>query len=235
MYQVIQSEKFMKVLLVEDSKSLNETLTIVLEREGYEVTSAFDGLQGLDYALTRCFDIIILDVMMPKLNGFEVIKQLREKQNFTPVIMLTALSQENNKVEGLNLGADDYIAKPFSTLELLARIRALLRLCGSKNAPLELGNIKLVEHDNIMQTPAKNIRLSTKEFELMKLLLENFTRVVKKDEIISSIWGYENDCGSNSLEVFISFLRKKLSFIQANVSINVVRGVGYQIGITSDK
>ncbi|MEG1609232.1 MAG: response regulator transcription factor [Clostridia bacterium] len=223
----------MKVLLVEDSLSLNETLSIVLSREDYEVRSAYDGQEGLDFAMTEKFDIIILDVMMPKLSGFEVVEKMRKSGNLTPVIMLTALSQEPSKVEGLNLGADDYLAKPFSMPELLARMRAVIRTRGGnqKVGELKFGNITLKESESLLQGATRSVKLSTKECEIMKVLLEKPKFVVKKDDIISQIWGYVNDSESNSLEVFVSFLRKKLIFVDANFNINVVRGVGYQLGM----
>lgn len=220
----------MKVLLVEDSESLSEALTIAFQRESYVVTRAYDGETGLNNALNMSFDIIILDVMMPKLSGFEVIKRLREKDSFTPVIMLTALTQENSKVEGLNLGADDYVAKPFSLPELLARMRALLRTkSGAKGGGLEFGNVRLKEGENLLEGEEKSVKLSQKEFEILKFLMEKSKIVAKKEDLLTQVWGYQGDSESNSLEVFISFLRKKLAFVNADFNIIVVRGVGYQL------
>lgn len=223
----------MRILLVEDSVSLNETLSIVLGREDYDVQSAYDGKEGLQYALNEKFDVVILDVMMPKMSGFEVVEKLRQKGDFTPVIMLTALAQETSKVEGLNLGADDYLAKPFSLPELLARIRALVRTRGGnqKVGELSFGNVFFKENECLLQGVSKSVKLSGKECDIMKVLLEKPKFVVKKDDLISKIWGYENDSESNSLEVFVSFLRKKLAFVDANFNINVVRGVGYQLAM----
>ncbi len=223
----------MRILLIEDSTSLCEALTIVLQREGYEVQCAYDGEEGLAYAQSDIYDLILLDVMMPKMNGFQVLEKLRKDKIFTPIIMLTALSQETNKVQGLDSGADDYIAKPFSTPELLARIRALLRRRSGElinENIMNFGNVSLNLASYEIQTEKKSVKLSQKEYEIMRYFFENPRFVAEKDAIINKVWGFENDFESNSLEVFISFLRKKLNFIDADFSINAVRGVGYQLG-----
>ncbi len=222
----------MRILLVEDSISLCEVLTAVLEKEKFEVACVHDGEDGLAYGLTGVYDCIVLDVMMPKKNGFEVLKELRKAKITTPIIMLTALSQELNKVQGLDMGADDYLAKPFSTPELLARIRALLRRRGGEfaadnslsygNATLDIAAYNLVCGD-------KSVKLSNKECEILRYLFENPKRVVEKDALINKVWGLDNDFESNSLEVFISFVRKKIAFINANFTIQSIRGVGYQL------
>lgn len=213
--------------------SLCEALKTVLQKEKYEVQIAGDGESGLSLALSNIFDLIILDVMMPKKNGFEVLKEIRQNRVATPVIMLTALSQEYNKVKGLDLGADDYLPKPFSTAELLARIRALLRrrtdatpdnIMSFGNARLNLSTYQLYNEDG-----QKSVKLSQKEFDIIRYFFERPKHVAEKEMLINKVWGFENEFESNSLEVFISFLRKKLNYIDADFAINSVRGVGYQL------
>ncbi|MDE6275061.1 MAG: response regulator transcription factor [Clostridia bacterium] len=223
----------MRILLVEDSMSLCEALSTVLQKEKYEVQVANDGEAGLQLAVSDIFDLIILDVMMPKKNGFEVLSEIRGKRITTPVIMLTALSQEYNKVKGLDLGADDYLPKPFSTAELLARIRALLRrktdatpdnLISFGNVSLNLSTLQLIN-----KSQNKSVKLSQKEFDIMRYFFERPRHVAEKEPLINKVWGFDNDFESNSLEVFISFLRKKLNFVDADFTINSIRGVGYQL------
>lgn len=222
----------MRILLVEDSISLCEVLTEVLQKEKYEVQCAYDGEEGLSLAVSDIFDLIILDVMMPKKNGFDVLKELRAKKISTPVIMLTALSQESNKVQGLDLGADDYLSKPFSTSELLARIRAILRRRGDLTVENTLSYqgvvLNLSSYQLIRGT--KSVKLSQKECDIMRYFMERPRYVAEKEALINKVWGFDNTFESNSLEVFISFLRKKLSFIDAPFVINSIRGVGYQLG-----
>ena len=222
----------MRILLVEDSISLCEVLTEVLQKEKYEVQCAYDGEEGLSLAVSDIFDLIILDVMMPKKNGFDVLKELRAKKISTPVIMLTALSQESNKVQGLDLGADDYLSKPFSTSELLARIRAILRRRGDLTVENTLSYqgvvLNLSSYQLIRGT--KSVKLSQKECDIMRYFMERPRYVAEKEALINKVWGFDNTFESNSLEVFISFLRKKLSFIDAPFVINSIRGVAYQLG-----
>lgn len=226
----------MRILLVEDSTSLCEALYTVLQKEGYEVRIANDGEQGCTYAMTNIYDLIILDVMMPKKNGFEMLSEIREKGLSTPVIMLTALSQEYNKIKGLDLGADDYLPKPFSTAELLARIRALLRrkVDISTDSVLTYGNIYLnlasmqIYNSN---NEEKTVKLSQKEFDILRFFFEKPRHVAEKENLINKVWGLDTEFESNSLEVFISFLRKKLLYVDANFAIVSIRGVGYQLSM----
>lgn len=221
----------MRVLLVEDSESLCDVLKAVLEREKYEVQCVHDGEQGVNFGLSGIYDIIILDVMMPKKNGFEVLEELRKNKISTPIIMLTALSQELNKVQGLDMGADDYIAKPFSTPELLARMRALLRRRGDVQLDntMSYGNVSLNLSCYTLTCGDKSVKLSNKECDILRFMFERPKIVAIKDELINKVWGFDNDFESNSLEVFISFVRKKLSFVGANFNIQAIRGVGYQL------
>ncbi len=223
----------MRLLLVEDSLSLCEVLSTVLQKEKYEVQLAHDGETGLEHALSDIYDLIILDVMMPKMNGFEVLTEIRKHRIGTPVIMLTALSQEYNKVKGLDLGADDYLPKPFSTAELLARIRALLRrkTDASPDNTISYGNVSLnmSTFQIYNKDTQKSVKLSQKEFDIIRYFFERPRHVAEKDPLINKVWGLDNDFESNSLEVFISFLRKKLAFIEADFAISSIRGVGYQL------
>lgn len=221
----------MNVLLVEDEKSLSDALTHILKKEKYSVDACYDGNSGLDQALTGRYDIILLDIMLPGKNGFEVLKEVREAGVATPILMLTARNQTSDKVRGLDLGADDYMAKPFSTSELLARMRALLRrktetiVTNEKSfgdITLNLSNFELVCKD-------KKIKISLKESEILKYFLDRPNFIVTKDELIIKLWGYEADVEYNNIEVYISFLRKKLTFLQSKVSISTVRGVGYKL------
>ena len=227
----------MRILLVEDSVSLCDALTVVLQKEKFSVTCVHDGEEGVAYGLTGVYDCIILDVMMPKKNGFEVLAELRKAKITTPIIMLTALSQEMNKVQGLDMGADDYLPKPFSTLELLARIRALLRRRGGEftaDNSLSFGNATLDIAAYTLMCGEKSIKLSNKECEILRYLFENPKRVVEKDALINKVWGLDNDFESNSLEVFISFVRKKIAFVNANFTIQSIRGVGYELQLKED-
>ena len=214
--------------------SLCEVLKTVLQKEKYEVQIANDGESGLELAMSDIFDLIILDVMMPKKNGFDVLKTLRKNRVMTPVIILTALTQEYNKVKGLDMGADDYLPKPFSTAELLARIRALLRrkTDATPDNIITYGNVclNLSTYQLYNQNQQKSVKLSQKEFDIIRYFFERPRHVAEKELIIHKVWGLENDFESNSLEVFVSFLRKKLAYIDADFAINSVRGVGYQLG-----
>lgn len=220
----------MRVLLIEDSKSLSQALVAVLKKEKYEVENVYDGESGLEFGLSNVFDIILLDVMLPEMSGFDVLKKLRQNKITTPIIMLTALSDEANKVHGLDCGADDYIAKPFSIPELLARIRALTRrksdtyqgFISHNGVNLDLNTYKLEYED-------KSVKLSVKEFEILKYLFEKGNAIADKENLIAKVWGFDSEFESNTLEVFISFLRKKLTFLNAPFTINAIRGVGYQL------
>lgn len=221
----------MRVLLVEDEKQLSEALQNVLKREKYEVDAAYDGEDGLYYALANIYDAIILDVMMPKKNGFEVLKELRSKNITTPVLMLTALSDVQDKIQGLDLGADDYLGKPFSVPELLARLRAIMRRKERIiNNTLKYGNTELDLKTYQLKSDTNNVKLSLKEFEIMRYFFENPTFVAEKENLISKVWGFDNDFESNNLEVYISFLRKKLIYLKANYNIESLRGIGYRLG-----
>lgn len=221
----------MNVLLIEDEKTLSDALVHILKKEKYNVDAVYDGESGLDNALTGRYDVILLDIMLPKKNGFSVLKELREAKIATPVMMLTARNQTSDKVRGLDLGADDYLAKPFSASELLARMRALLRRKTEVIITQEktYGDITLNLSNFELTCGNKKIKVSLKESEILQYFLARPNFVVTKDELIIKLWGYDSDVEYNNIEVYVSFLRKKLNFLQSKVAISTVRGVGYKM------
>lgn len=222
----------MRLLLVEDERALSYALVNMFEKEKIEVTACYDGKDGLEYALSGAYDLIILDVLMPKMNGFDVLKEIRKNKIATPVLMLTALSGEMDKVKGLDLGADDYLSKPFGFSELMARVRALLRRGQSTLAidnRLSYGNSELDIANSILRAGDKEVQLSQKELGIVKYFFERSEFVAHKEELITRVWGLDNDFLSNNLEVYISFIRKKLAFIGADFNIESIRGIGYKL------
>ena len=218
----------MNVLLVDDEKDLCSALSAILKQHNYTVDCAYNGEDGLEYALSGIYDVIILDVMMPKMDGFETLKRIRAKKIDAPVLMLTAKSETTDKIDALNGGADDYITKPFDSQELLARIKALLRR-GAKYTDnnLFIGNISLDRDTFELVSAGKRIALGKKEFQIMELLMLNKEKRVEKERLIEKIWGYDSEAEYNTIEVYISFLRKKLSAIGGDVEIKSLRGIGY--------
>lgn len=221
----------MRLLLVEDEIQLSEALNQILSKNKYVVDAVYNGEDGLDYGLTDIYDVIVLDIMLPKLNGLEVLRRLRKENIKTPVILLTAKGEIEDKVKGLDSGADDYLAKPFATEELLARLRALTRRQGESinDNVLEFGDIKLNISTYELEGPYNSIKLSLKEFEIIRCFMQRPKTIVTKDELISKIWGYDSDAEYNNIEVYISFLRKKLGYVNSTTSITTVRGVGYKL------
>lgn len=226
----------MRILLVEDEKELSNALTKMLTKEGYNIDAVFDGEDGLCFSKTGMYDLIILDVIMPKMNGFEVLREIRRNKLETPVIMLTALSDERDKVAGLDYGADDYVSKPFSFDELSARIRAVLRRKGKliSDNTLEYGNATLDISNFMLKTPSGKLNLTSKEFELLRYMFEYPNFVAAKDDLILKAWGLNSEFESNNLEVYMSFLRKKLNHLNASFTIEAVRGVGYRLSGTNE-
>ncbi len=221
----------MNILLVEDAVSLSEALVHVLKKEKYVVDAVYDGKSGLHYALTGRYDLILLDIMLPKMNGFDVLMRLREENIGTPVLILTAMGQVSERVRGLDLGADDYLAKPFATDELLARIRALLRRKGnviSENIK-KFGDIEYNSSTFELCCNGKKVKVALKESEIIQYFLDRPSFVVSKDELIVKLWGYDSEAEYNNIEVYISFLRKKLLFLGSKVNISTVRGMGYKL------
>ena len=221
----------MKLLLVEDSLQLNKALSTILKRNTFVVDSAYDGEEALLFIEQYTYDIIVLDVMMPKLNGFEVLKIMRDKGIETPVIMLTAKSTVEDKINGLDLGADDYLAKPFNTEELLARIRALLRRkpVFKKEDVLTFGDLSLNVKTATLMCTDKQISLMNKELQIMILLMNNQGNIVSLDDITKNAWDVDAYSTSENVWVFISYLRKKIDKVSSKVKIKSIRYQGYYL------
>lgn len=221
----------MRLLLVEDEKQLSEALQQILIRNKYSVDAVYNGDEGLDYALTGVYDVIILDIMLPKLNGLEILKMIRKRKISTPVILLTAKGSVEDKILGLDSGADDYLPKPFSPDELLARLRALTRRNGDfiNENILEFSDIKLNLSTYDMEVNDNSITLTQKEFEILKYFMQRPKLVVSKDDLITKLWGFDSDVEHNNIEVYISFLRKKLAYVESDVKITTIRRVGYRL------
>ena len=218
----------MRILIVEDEVRLAETLRQLLEDQRYQADTVYDGADGVDYGLAGQYDLIILDVMLPKVDGFQVAQRLRAAHVSTPILMLTARDEVGDKISGLDCGADDYMTKPFDTGELMARVRALTRRQGEVlNDVLTVGDLSLDCTSRLLSTKERSVRLGFKEFEVLRLLMVNSGSVVTKETIISKIWGLDSEAEDNNVEVYISFLRKKLVFLNSQVSISTVRKVGY--------
>ena len=219
----------MRILIVEDEVRLAATLQDLLELNGYTADVCHDGESGLDNALTGIYDLLILDVMLPKKDGFTVLAQLRQAKNATPVLMLTARSEVSDRVEGLDRGADYYLTKPFEPRELLACIRALTRRQPELRASdvLEFGDLTLDLNAFTLSCGGRSVRLSRKEFDMCELLMRNRQVVLTKETLLLKLWGYESDAEDNNVEVYISFLRKKLTHLRSRVRIRTIRMVGY--------
>ncbi|EFM11140.1 two component transcriptional regulator, winged helix family [Paenibacillus curdlanolyticus YK9] len=219
----------MRLLIVEDEIHLAEALTQILKKQNYSVDAVHDGQAGLDNALSGIYDLILLDIMLPEMDGITVLKTMRSKGIATPVILLTAKGEISDKISGLDYGADDYVAKPFSTEELLARIRAALRRKGEvvPEDALKFGDIELNAANLKLTCGGKELKLILKESELLELLMSRKNAVTSKEQIIEKLWGFDSEVEHNNVEVYISFLRKKLVFLNAAVRINTIRGVGY--------
>lgn len=226
----------MKILLVDDERQLVDALTAILKQNNYSVDYALNGEDGLDLALSGIYDLIVLDVMMPKLDGFSVLKQIRRSGISVPVLILSAKSELNDKVDGLNLGADDYITKPFNTDEFLARIRALLRRKEKFTGDvLSFGDINLNRDNLELVRGDKKVALGKKEFQILEMLILSEGKCIDKERFIEKIWGYDSDAEYNTIEVYISFIRKKLTLIGSIVEIRSLRGVGYVLGVKNDR
>lgn len=221
----------MRILMIEDEKYMAEAIAQILKKNNYSVDLAFDGEYGLDCAISNIYDIIILDIMLPKINGLQVLKELREQKLSTPVILLTARSETEDKVKGLDYGADDYLAKPFHTDELLARLRAL----GRRQVELmpdgiqKYGDISLNPHTLLLMCDNREVYLSLKESQILELLIKRASMILSKEIIIEKLWGYDTEAEENRVEIHISLLRKKLEKLKSCVSIRTIRGAGYTL------
>ena len=223
----------MRILIVEDQVNLAEALAQILRKNNFTVDTANDGETGLDNALSGIYDLIILDIMLPKLDGITILKNLRRENIATPIIMLTAKGEISDKVIGLDSGADDYLAKPFATEELLARIRAMSRRKGEIIADNGLGfeDIELNTSTLKLTRGEREVKLTLKESEILEYLILRKNISTSKEVIIEKLWGYDAEVEHNHVEVYISFLRKKLTFLASRVVINTIRGVGYMLEV----
>ena len=220
----------MKILLVEDEKRLAQSIEYILKKNKYIVDVVYNGEEAIDYAFSKIYDLIILDIMLPKINGTDVLKIIRKEKINIPILLLTAKSSTEDKVTGLDNGADDYLTKPFETNEFLARVRAMLRRKGEIiEEEVIFEDIKLNNNNFTLYCGNSEIPLTLKEFNLMKILISNNKNTVKKEFLIEKIWGFDKDVEYNNLEVYISFLRKKLNLLGSKVEIKTVRGIGYYL------
>lgn len=220
----------MRILVIEDEKGIAEAIQAILENHRYEVDIVFDGESGLDYILTGLYDLVLLDIMLPKLDGVSVLKRVRQMGLEVPIIFLTAKSQLEDRVSGLDLGADDYMTKPFEAEELLARIRLRTRQSSITQVNhLKFGNLILNLDTRALSVLEHEVKLSNKEFLLMETFLRNPQKIIPKNQLILKVWGPLDDSEYNQLEVFISFLRKKLRFLKADVAIKTTKGAGYSL------
>lgn len=221
----------MRILIVEDEKLLADSLQAMLEKKGFEVEVAYDGESGEEYALLGVYDLLILDVMMPKMNGYELARQVRAKRLGVPILMLTARAGLEDRIEGLNAGADYYLTKPFDIRELLACVNALLRRQGSQVDEMTFGNTALDLSTSMLICQDRSVRLSAKEFDVMRSLLQSGERNLSKEVILARVWGYDSNAVENHVEVYVGFLRKKLASIGSNIRIEAIRKLGYHLEV----
>ncbi len=220
----------MRLLLAEDEAALSKALTVILERSNYSVDAVYDGQEALDYLDADNYDGVILDIMMPKVDGITVLKTIRSRGNQVPVLMLTAKSEIDDKVLGLDSGANDYLTKPFNTQELLARIRAMTRTQSVQTSSvLRVGNISLDQTTFELSSPTGSYRLANKEYQMLELLMSNPKQIISADRFMEKIWGYDSEAEINVVWVYISYLRKKLTALNADIQIKATRNVGYSL------
>lgn len=220
----------MRILIVEDEVRLAEALAQIMKEQKYITDMVHNGQDGLDYALSGQYDAVVLDVMLPKIDGYEVVRRMRQQKNATPVIMLTARDEIPDKITGLDSGADDYMTKPFSPDELLARLRAISRRQGEVVLDeMEFADLKLNLATNTLFCGVKSVHLGFKEFEVLKVLMAKPATITPKEELIAKVWGNDSDAEDNNVEAYISFLRKKFFFLGSCVGIETIRKVGYKL------
>lgn len=220
----------MKLLIVEDERSLADALEHIVKRAGYSVDAVYTGSDGLAYALSAAYDAVVLDVMLPDMDGFQIVRTLRAKGNHTPVLMLTARTAIPDKVTGLNAGADDYMTKPFDTSELLARINALCRRTGEVVMDeLRYADLTLDLNSARLSSASDSVQLSKKEFEMARLFLSNPQMTLSVDYLLSGIWGMESEVTDNNVMAYVSFLRKKLKYLKSSVTIRNIQQIGYRL------
>ena len=223
----------MRILIIEDEQMLADSIKTLLQAKGFDVEAVYDGETGAEYAELGVYDLLILDVMMPGLNGYQVARQVRAKRCSTPILMLTAKSSLEDRIEGLNAGADYYLTKPFDTRELLACINALLRRQGNQVDELGFGNTTLDLAASMLVCGDRSVRLSAREFDVMRFLLQSKARNLSKEVILARVWGYDSNAVENHVEVYVGFLRKKLHSIGSNIRIASIRKLGYHLEIDS--
>lgn len=220
----------MRILLAEDERSLSRAIIALLEKHNYSADAVYDGQEALDYLETENYDAVILDIMMPRLDGLSVLRTLRERGSQIPVLLLTAKSEVEDKVTGLDSGANDYLTKPFATAELLARIRAMTRTqTAQTDSKMSFGNITLDQTTYELSSPSGSFRLANKEYQMMELLLRNPRQLIPSERFLEKIWGYDSDVELNVVWVYISYLRKKLTALQADIQIKATRNAGYSL------
>ena len=220
----------MRILLAEDERSLSRAIIALLEKHNYSADAVYDGQEALDYLEAENYDAVILDIMMPKLDGLSVLRTLRQRGSQIPVLLLTAKSEVEDKVAGLDSGANDYLTKPFATAELLARIRAMTRTqTAQTNSKMSFGNITLDQTTYELSSPSGSFRLANKEYQMMELLLRNPRQLISSERFLEKIWGYDSEVELNVVWVYISYLRKKLTALQADIQIKATRNAGYSL------
>ncbi|MFA9379202.1 MAG: response regulator transcription factor [Lachnotalea sp.] len=225
----------MKILIVEDEPSLAKAIRKLFMQNGYKVDVVHDGLEAIYYINQTEYDAVILDIMIPKMNGYDVLKTIRSNNNFVPVLMLTAKSELSDKLNGFNIGADDYLTKPFESEELLVRVKAIARRKEIYIADVQTFLDLSIDKDNYtFSSSGESIKVNAKEFLIMEMLIQNKNQIISKERLIESVWGYDYDGEYNQVEVYISFVRKKLKAIGSEVKIKVHRNIGYSVGDCSD-
>ena len=224
----------MRILLAEDERALSKAIMKIFEKNNYSADAVFDGEDALAYLENGCYDAAVLDIMMPKMDGITVLKKVRAEGNRTPILMLTAKSEIEDRVLGLDSGANDYLPKPFDTRELLARIRSITRTKTETDAKLTVGNITLDRATFELSSPSGSFRLANKEYQMMEYLMVNPRRVISTDMLMEKIWGLDNEAEINVVWVYISYLRKKLTALGANIAIKSSRNAGYSLEDVND-
>jgi DNA-binding response OmpR family regulator len=219
----------MKILLIEDEQLLADSLVTLLSSKGFQVEAVYDGETGVEFALLGIYDLLILDIMIPKLNGLELARKVRAQRCNVPILMLTAKSDISDRIEGLNAGADYYLTKPFDTRELLACINALLRRQGNQVDVMRFGNTELDLSTCLLHCGDRSVRLSAREFDVMRALLQGGKRITSKESLLARVWGYESEAVENHVEVYIAFLRRKLGSIGSDIRIETQRRMGYYL------
>ena len=220
----------MRLLLAEDEKSLSKAVKAILEKNNYSVDAVYDGVEALEYLDVGNYDALILDIMMPRMDGITALKKIREKGNTIPVLMLTAKAEIDDKVLGLDSGANDYLTKPFDTKELLARIRAMTRnQAGHTDSVLRVGNITLNRASYELSSPTGSYKLANKEYQMLEMMMSNPKQLISTEHFMEKIWGYDSDAEINVVWVYISYLRRKLDALDADIQIKATRNAGYSL------